>query len=270
MKKCFLILFLFITTTIKGFSQQEVLFIGLYTNASNGKSYWCRDMEMVKKVVNTIAEAQQLSVDFKKEHAKESPIVKIASKGAVVIYEYQKKDKAFNCTYRVIGWKEGNTRDEARQVLKNDEDRIRKEYNGQPNELFVWGTKRGDDSKIEISFKLEGVLIVLSKVDNNGGNGTWLANVKNPHAEEAAYVAFLIDDVRNPSDTNKSFKLQPGDELNMNLGKGTVADVLVRLGKKDEVEEPGIIQQVKEYIHQKIKQKGGKLETDGAPFTIRG
>jgi len=269
MKKLLLSL-LFLITVASGFAQEEFLFIGLYSKADAGKGYWCRDMEMVKQLVKTVAEAQQLSADFKKEHANESPVVKIAQKGAIVIYNYQKEDKAFNCTYRVIGWKEGKTRDDARQALANDEERIKKEYNGQPNELFAWGMKRGEESNVEISFPLEGILITLKKVNNDDGNGTWLAQVKNPHTEEAAYVVFLVDDVRNPADSKKSFKLQPGEVLNMNLGKGVKTDVLVRLGEKDEVEGPGLIHQIKNYIRQKVIEKGGKLEIDGLPFSVRG
>jgi len=268
MKKHFLFLLL-ITTTLTSFCQ-EVLFIGLYTKADASTSYWCRGMDMVKQIVKTEAEAQQLITDFKKEHDKESPITKIFKTSSVVLFDYIKDDNAFNCKYRVIGWKEGKNAEEARQTLEKDKDRIKKEYNGTPKELYAWEAK-ASEAKNELSFLLNGVAIKLTKLNAaEGAKSTWLANVTNPLKENAAYIVFLLDEVRYPSDFKKSFKLQPGETLNVNLGKGNDADVLVRLGKKDEEEEESKINQVKNYIRQKVKDNKGKLEIFGAPFSVRG
>lgn len=267
MKKKMLTL-LFFLTLLTSFAQ-ETLFIGLYSNAASGKSYWCRDMEMVQQIVKSDAEAQQLAINFKKEHEKDSPIVKIVRKGSIVLYDFLKEDKAFKCTYRVIGWKEGKTKNEARDNLDRDLGRILREYNGKAKEIFAWSDKV-DNTTIEISFTLEGISVTLKKVNNETGNGTWNAKIDNPLKNEAAHIVFLVDDVRNPTDSKKTFKLQPCEVLNVNLGKGNQADVLLRLTKKDEVEEPGAVNKIKNYLRQKVIEKGGKLEIDGLPFSVRG
>ena len=269
MKKHFFLLLL-LASTATAFAQ-DILFVGLFNNPESSSNYWCRGMEMVKQTVKTEAEAQQLAVDFKKEHDKDSPITKIFKSGSVILYDFIKEDKAFKCSYRVIGWKQSKSKVESRELLVKDEDRIKKEYNGKPNELYAWeGT--GVSPIQEISLTLEGISILFKRVNNNGAKeSTWVATVTNPLKEKMAYVVFLLDDVRNPSDYKESFKLQPGEILNVNLGKGISVDVLVRLGKKDEPEDgPGVIYQLKNYIRQKVIENKGKLETKGAPFSVRG
>ena len=59
---------------------QEVLFIGLYSKPEAGVDYWCRNMDMVKQVVKTVSEAEQLAKSFRLEHSKESPFTKIIRK----------------------------------------------------------------------------------------------------------------------------------------------------------------------------------------------
>lgn len=90
-------------------SGQSVLFIGFYSKAEPGVDYWCRKSEIVKQIVASEAEAQQLAIEFKKEHKEESPYVKIIKKGAVVLFEFQRDNRAFHCKYRVIGFREGKT-----------------------------------------------------------------------------------------------------------------------------------------------------------------
>ena len=120
-----ILLFVVLLNTVFAVAQ-SVLFIGVYNVAEPGVDYWCRKMEMVKQLVASEAEAQQLSVDFKTLHKQESPFVKIVKRGAVVIFDFIKDDKAFHCKYRVIGWREGKTVEEARQNLNRDRENIRK------------------------------------------------------------------------------------------------------------------------------------------------
>jgi hypothetical protein len=132
-------------------SGQSVLFIGFYSKAEPGVDYWCRKSEIVKQVVASEAEAQQLAIEFKKEHKEESPYVKIIKKGAVVLFEFQRDNRAFHCKYRVIGYREGKTIEVARQNLERDRESIRKEYYGNPVEIYSWNVPLSADGTKPIS-----------------------------------------------------------------------------------------------------------------------
>jgi len=130
---------------------QSVYFIGIYSKAEPGVDYWCRKSEIVKQLFASESEAQQMAVVFKKEHKEESPYVKIIKRGAVVIFEFQNVNRAFHCTYRVIGYREGKTIEEARQNLEKDRERIKKEYLGSPVEIFSWNVPVTADGTKPIS-----------------------------------------------------------------------------------------------------------------------
>lgn len=268
MKKYVCTLFLMLTASVT--SAQEVFFVGLYTKPDPNKSYYCRDMEIVKQIVSSDAEAQQMVIDFKKEHTKESPIAKIFKTGSVVLYDFIKDNKAFNCKYRVISWQAANTYEEAQLKLEDDRDRIKNEYNGEPKEFYSW-TANSKGIRNEISFFISGVEINLKKVDKEKLYSTWIAKIKNPIKDKAAFVVFLVDGIRYTSEGKKPFKLQPGETLNVNLGKAVEVDVLVRLGEKDEIIKESNTNQVKNYIRQKVKENNGKLEIGKmVGFSIRG
>lgn len=256
-----------IATTTTSFAQ-DVLLIVTYSKAGTGKSFWCRDMEMFKQVVKTRTEAEQLAVKIKKEHEKESPFSKIFDKGSVVFYEYQKEDKAFNCTYRVISWKTGKTDEEARQILDNEKASIAKEFKGQPSEFYSWvATSRiiEDNQREKDGFEEK-----YKKIITNGKTTAYVGFFKNNNTDVAIKIEIRtypknikitpagLEEGTKPNYEPKPmvYTLQPGEKLNLSLDKVDNTDIRVYKVPVNEENDSGMIQKTKILIREAIIKDG--------------
>jgi hypothetical protein len=280
MKKAYILLILFFPALAINAQQKENYFVFAYgqkiINSVCGEKILIKQEEVSLspgelgdykiKIRNEIMNTYNAGTGYKNVY------VDFAGPGqAMICYEaertYDPKKDGWDCTTSFYGNVTAGNMEDAEKKLE-----IQKSENktAKYKEIKRRDANQQTADKTQIALSIEGISIILKKVNNAGGNGTWLAQIKNPLKDEAAYVAFLVGSQRYPSDAKKSFKLQPGDVLSVTLGKGETADVLVRLGKTEEKEEPGVIYQLKEYIRQKVKVKDGKIETDGTPFSVRG
>lgn len=230
-------------------SAQEVLFLGLYTKKDSGKSFWCADMAMEKQVVKNETEANQLKKDFLLAHAKDSPIVKIARKGTIIIYQFQKPIAGFKCSANVISWKEdyGNPDVNINNILTTEKERIRKEYKSEIEEIFEWSSNKS--KKEELNFTIDGINITL-KTDKRANNQeNTIAVFKNPLADKTAEFIMVLDGV----DQLKSYKVMPGGSTNIDLGNAeNIGIKLLLVPTKNE--EQGFIDWSKEKIREKLKK----------------
>lgn len=229
--------------------------VGIYRIQNNG----CGDYMMEQQTIETGAEYETASLNFKANHKSENPttyFVKVSE--YAIVFEYTTHLYPGACKYKEIILKKGSSLEKIRAEQQDIYTRYKGNYVTAPKEIAVFSGKEVTSIQDEITTKEYSNLIVKIIPSSNSGQKTFATQLTNKNQNKSLMVK--IKTVKKGSETQAEEKkviLPPGATITQKMGEAESFELLISepFENFENLEEIEIVEKVKNWTKELIDLK---------------
>ncbi len=284
MRLIILIIFISISNLNSAFCQTGYLLIATYELKASHKNGMCRDYTMIHEKLNDKSEFEKRRKELMLKHPNSFMTVKLIQPNqAVIVYEFQKEEKVWNCVKKVLTIKVGKDLEYCKNSMDASVKSNPKLYYTKPNSIFERNIISGNKN-YEVLENWDGIEVKYIFAKPGTPDEFAAIQIKNPFKDKAAIIGAFKKSGMNQINLGKPVKeitLEPGMFVNFSLkipDNYILKMEFVKPGKTHE-KETGLIDWTKAYIrsqvskdflnNKSIQDSINKLRR-GAPTGVRG
>lgn len=284
MKKLLIIIILLISKFNLVFSQTGYLLIATYELKSSHKNGMCRDYTMIHEKLKDKSDYEKRRKELMLKHPHSFMTVKLIEPNqTVIVYEFEKEEKVWNCVKKVYTIKVGKDLEYCKNSMDASVKSNPKLYYTKPNSIFE-RTAISENKKYEVLENWDGIEVKYIFVKSGTPNEFAAIQIKNPFKDKAAIIGAFRKSGMNQINLGKPIEeitLEPGMFANFTLKTPDDYILAMKFDKpgKTHEKESGFIDWTKAYIRSQVSKnflKNKSIQDSinklrrGAPTGVRG
>jgi len=238
----------------------EYILVATHEIPGSGKNWMCRDYALIQEKVSDKISFDKRRKEILQQYAGNSSfstIVRLINPDqAIIAYEYEKKEAAWDCTKKVITINVGKDLESCKNEMEKNLAKWPKQYSSTPKIIFQRTAIR-DKGIYDVTQNWDGIEVKYRFVKTGTPNEFAVIQIRNPFKDKAAIVAAFKKSGMNQVNLGKPIEeitLEPGMFANFTLKTPDDYILAMKLDKPGNTheKESGMIDWIKGYIRAKV------------------
>ena len=235
-------------------STNEHLLVAIYEVKSSGKNAMCRDYAFIQEKVLNRTSYDNRRKEILQQYPGFSTIVKlIYPDQAIIVYEYEKKEAAWDCIKKLITIKTGKDLEYCKSVMEKDLAERPKHYFSTPKAIFQ-RTAVSEKGYYEVLQNWDGIEVKYRFIKSGNPDQFAVIQIKNPLKDKAAIIAAFRKSGINQVNLGKpihEIRLEPGMFGTFSLKPADDYVLALKFDTPDK-KERSVIEWIKGYIKSEV------------------